>query len=52
VGLSTVGGLLFVSTYLRTRSLLAVVWEHALYGIALFTVGLGRYFVTGWAHPP
>jgi hypothetical protein len=52
VGLSTVGGLMFASTYLRTRSLPAVLWEHALYGIALFTVGLGRYFVTGWAHPP
>jgi len=52
VGLSTLGGLMFASTYQRTRSLPAVVWEHALYGIALFTIGLGRYFVTGWAHPP
>jgi len=52
VGLSTLGGLMFASTYLRTRSLPAVVWEHALYGIALFTIGLGRYFVTGWAHSP
>jgi membrane protease YdiL (CAAX protease family) len=48
VGLSALGGWMFASTYLRTRSLPAVCWEHALYGVALFTIGFGRYFVTGW----
>ncbi len=51
VALTLVGGLLFARTYLRTRSLPAVAWEHALYGIALFTIGLGRYFVTRWVQP-
>lgn len=39
-----IGGILFSITYLRTRSLLAVAIEHALYGFWLFTVGLGMYF--------
>lgn len=38
------GGILFSITYLRSRSLLAVAIEHALYGFWLFTVGLGMYF--------
>jgi membrane protease YdiL (CAAX protease family) len=46
------GGFLFARTYLRTRSLPATAWEHALYGVGLFTVGLGRFFVTRWVQPP
>jgi len=42
VVLTLAGGLLFARTYLRTRSLPAVAWEHALYGVGLFTIGLGR----------
>ena len=47
VVLTLVGGWLFARTYLRTRSLLATAVEHAAYGCLLFTVGLGRWFVTG-----
>ncbi|HET9158076.1 MAG TPA: CPBP family intramembrane glutamic endopeptidase [Myxococcaceae bacterium] len=45
--LTLVGGWLFARTYVRTRSLLATAVEHAAYGCLLFTVGLGRWFVTG-----
>ena len=47
VVLTLLGGWLFARTYLRTRSLLATAVEHAAYGCLLFTVGLGRWFVTG-----
>jgi membrane protease YdiL (CAAX protease family) len=47
VVLTLIGGWLFARTYLRTRSLLATAVEHAAYGCLLFTVGLGRWFVTG-----
>ena len=47
VGLTFLGGWLFARTYLRTRSLVATAVEHAVYGCLLFTVGLGRWFVTG-----
>ncbi|MCA8942443.1 MAG: CPBP family intramembrane metalloprotease [Planctomycetes bacterium] len=49
VGLSFAGGLLFGWTYLRTKSLRLVWYEHALYGCCIFTVGLGRYFYGGAA---
>jgi membrane protease YdiL (CAAX protease family) len=42
--LTTIGGVLFGITYLRTRSVLLVGIEHALYGCFLFTVGLGQFF--------
>lgn len=35
------GGLLFASTYLKTKSTLLVSIEHAIYGSWLFTVGMG-----------
>ena len=41
---SFIGGLLFVYTYDKNRSLLMVSMEHALYGIAVFSVGLGGFF--------
>ena len=41
------GGWLFARRYQRTGSLLAVSVEHALYGITIFTVGLGQYFYHG-----
>lgn len=44
---STVGGVLFAYTYLRSRSLLAVWIEHAAYGCFLFTIGWGYYFFGG-----
>ena len=46
------GGLLFAAAYARHRSLMLVCLEHALYGCALFTVGLGRFFFTGAAWHP
>lgn len=49
VVLSALGGLLFMDTYLRTRSMKYVWLEHALYGDLLFTIGLGEYFYSGWA---
>jgi membrane protease YdiL (CAAX protease family) len=45
--LSFMGGLLFGWRYLKTRSLLAVSIEHALWGNFLFTVGLGWFFYSG-----
>lgn len=42
------GGYLFAWTYAKTRSLLAVSFEHALYGCLLYTIGLGRFFYTGF----
>jgi membrane protease YdiL (CAAX protease family) len=42
-------GLLFAWRYARTRSVLASAFEHALYGCAVFTLGLGVYFYTGAA---
>ena len=47
VVLTLLGGWLFARTYVKTRSLLATAVEHAAYGCLLFTVGLGRWFVTG-----
>jgi membrane protease YdiL (CAAX protease family) len=41
------GGWLFARRYQRTRSLLAVCVEHALYGVTIFTVGLGDFFYHG-----
>lgn len=46
---STIGSAMFTQTYLRTRSLAAVCFEHALYGCYVFTVGLGYYFYHGMA---
>lgn len=37
-------GYLFARTYHESRSLLAVSFEHALYGCFIFTIGLGKYF--------
>ena len=47
VAASGVGGWLFASRYLRSRSLFTASVEHSLYGILIFTIGLGRYFYHG-----
>ena len=47
VSLSILGGALFAITYHKTRSTLASVIEHGLWGDFLFTVGLGWYFYGG-----
>ncbi|MGQ4616144.1 CPBP family glutamic-type intramembrane protease [Nocardia sp. R7R-8] len=44
---SGVGGWIFASRYLRTRSLFTASVEHSVYGILVFTVGLGRHFYHG-----
>jgi uncharacterized protein len=41
------GGWLFARRYQRSRSLLTVSVEHALYGVLIFTVGLGSLFYHG-----
>jgi membrane protease YdiL (CAAX protease family) len=48
-GLTLIGGAMFAWTYLRTRSTMAAVLEHALFGCFLFTIGLGEYFYLGAA---
>ena len=47
VPLSTLGGVLFAITYVRTKSLAAVCVEHALIGNVVFTTGLGWFFFAG-----
>ncbi|MFD3704383.1 CPBP family intramembrane glutamic endopeptidase [Nocardia sp. NPDC058658] len=47
--LSTAAGALFAIRYRHTRSLLTTSVEHALYGILVFTVGLGDFFYHGAA---
>lgn len=44
VPLAAVAGVLFASTYQRSRSTLLVTVEHALYGNFVFSVGLGSLF--------
>src|SRR5208337_1405748 len=50
VTFSLIGGLIFAYRFVKTRSLLAVWLEHALYGDLIFTIGLGRFFFTGVAN--
>lgn len=38
-------GYLFARTYAETKSLLAVSFEHALYGVLIFTIGFNDYFL-------
>ncbi len=45
--MTLVGGLLFAWTYERSKSLLAVSIEHALWGQLIFTIGIGWYFYGG-----
>jgi hypothetical protein len=47
VALTLPAGLLFAVRYWQTGSLMASSFEHALYGCAIFTIGLGRCFYHG-----
>jgi membrane protease YdiL (CAAX protease family) len=47
MGLTLIGGVLFAITYEDTESLIISIFEHALYGNFLFTIGLGRYLYLG-----
>lgn len=42
--LSFFAGLMFALTYIKSKSLLVVAIEHALYGNLINTIGLGHYF--------
>jgi membrane protease YdiL (CAAX protease family) len=44
IALSTVGGVIFSWTFVRTGSLWLVVAEHSLYGVLLVALGLGGLF--------
>ncbi|WP_280266872.1 CPBP family intramembrane glutamic endopeptidase [Nocardia wallacei] len=48
---SGVGGWFFAARYLRTQSLFTASVEHSVYGMLVFTIGLGRYFYHGAAIP-
>jgi membrane protease YdiL (CAAX protease family) len=45
--LSAAGGLLFATTYLKSRSVMCAALEHALWGNLTFTIGLGPLFAGG-----
>ncbi len=45
VVLSWVGGAVFGYRYMASRSTLAVVVEHSIWGSFIFTIGLGAYFL-------
>ncbi|MFB7723853.1 CPBP family intramembrane glutamic endopeptidase [Nocardia sp. NPDC056100] len=49
VAASGVGGWIFADRYAKTQSLFTASVEHSVYGIMVFTVGLGRYFYHGAA---
>lgn len=49
--LSGIAGLFLADTYARTASLKLVWIEHSLYGIAVFTVGLGPFFDQSYSGP-
>ncbi|MDN4502762.1 CPBP family intramembrane metalloprotease [Alteromonadaceae bacterium BrNp21-10] len=42
--LSTVAGYVFCKTYAQSRSTILVAVEHSLWGLWIFTLGLGGYF--------
>jgi uncharacterized protein len=45
--LSTIGGILFANTYLKSDSVIITSIEHGLWGDLIFTLGLGVYFYSG-----
>ena len=47
VSLAFIGGLLFAYTYAQSRSTFACVLEHSLWGIWMFTLGMGDYLDSG-----
>lgn len=47
VGLSALGGIVLARAYLRHGGLAAAFLLHALFGMAVFTVGLGVFFYHG-----
>ena len=47
VGLAFLGGLLFSFTYAQSRSTFVCVIEHSLWGVWIFTLGIGEYLDAG-----
>lgn len=47
IALSFAGGLLFSYTYAHSRSLMVCVLEHSLWGLWMFTIGVGSYLDSG-----
>lgn len=45
--LSTIAGYIFALRYKKGRALSLVIFEHAIYGMLIFTVGLGYFFYRG-----
>jgi membrane protease YdiL (CAAX protease family) len=45
--MTSLGGILFALRFVQTRSLFVTGFEHSLYGLFLFTVGVGRSFHHG-----
>jgi len=45
LGTTFAGGLIFMRTYRLTRSHLLASFEHALYGVFCFAVGIGRFLI-------
>ena len=45
LGFTFVGGILFIKTYLKTKSVWLVIIEHSIYGVWLYTVGYGKIFM-------
>lgn len=44
---SFLGAIMFMHTYLKSRSLFSSTLEHALYGNLIFTLGIGQFFYHG-----
>jgi len=44
--LSFLGGILFAQTYLKSHSSILCSIEHGLWGILVFTIGIGQYFIS------
>lgn len=44
VGLTTIGGVMFSFTFLKSRNVTVPFIQHAIFGLALFTAGLGQHF--------
>ena len=49
IALTFLGGLLFAHRYQQSKNLWPVTLEHTLYGLLIFTTGLGIYFYSGAA---
>ncbi len=45
--LTAIGGLMLAYTYHRSKSVICVSLEHAIWGNLIFTIGLGEYFLGG-----